>query len=334
VSTRAAERVRPPTESREWDQAVRRRAPALPDQSKGIAFKWKRLLSSPMTARFCPFCGRPVVANATFCASCGAAIAGAPPPASPTGYAPSSPLPGPAPYAPYTGAYAPSGRPTPASSAADRSALSSVVLAAVLGLIGAVLSFAELFTRASSFVAVSGAGSGTSFSLDASALYLLAALGAAGLVFALLELSFYRRAFGALTPQDNRFSTPSKLVLTAITALVLLVLVVVAIFAVIYQAIQCAGSGNPITTACISPGELLGLIGIGLILVIVLVVGYIGLLIGIWRLGTRYDEPLFKVGAVLLIFPVLNIVALVLILVGARSARDKLGTYSPPLTFS
>lgn len=288
-----------------------------------------------MAARFCPFCGQPVVANATFCSSCGASLGGALPSASPPGtVSPPLAYPGPTPYAPYAGTYLPTARPTPTSTVTDQSALSRVTWAALLGLVGALLSFVELFfTRASSFVAVSGGGSNASFSLDLSALYLAVALGGVGVFFALVELGLLRVAFRTLASHDGRFSTPSKLVLLAIVALILLVVIGFAILAVLYAAIACAGTGHPITTACINLGNLLGLLALFVIVGIVLLVGYIGLLIGIWRLGTRYDEAMFKVGGILLIFPVLNIVALILILVAARSAREKLGRPSFPPTF-
>jgi Protein of unknown function (DUF973) len=231
--------------------------------------------------------------------------------------------------------YAMAPTPSPATSAVDQSALSNVILAAILGLVGALLSLVELFsTSARSFVNVANTGTGTSVSLDLTGLYLVAALGGVGLAFVLIELWLYREAFRTLTPVDGRFSTPATLVLVALIALVLLILVAIGLLAVVYQAIVCAGSGNPITSVCISPGELLGLLAVLVVVAIVALVGYIGLLLGIWRLGTRYGDSLFKVGAILLIFPVLNIVGVILILVAARTARSKIGAYLPAPSFS
>ena len=294
-----------------------------------------------MAARFCTTCGRPIAPNANFCASCGTAQAATPPPGTPagvsTGY-PAPPPPAPAAYYPGYPAYpaypvSPAG-PTAASRAADRSALSNVQFAAILGLIGAALSIATLFvTPAFSFVSYTTTSSGTSVSLNMTALWLFAALGAAGLILTIVELWLYREAYRELTPHDARFSSPASLTLMALIALILLIAVGAALVALVYEAIVCAGSGNPITSSCISLGEALGLLALVGILAIVLLIGFIGFLIGVWRLGSRYSDGMFKAAAILLIFPVLNIVGTILILIAARSALEKLGAAQQPLSF-
>jgi hypothetical protein len=217
---------------------------------------------------------------------------------------------------------------------ADRSALSYVSLAAILGLVGAILSVVDLFfTPAVSFIGVSSAGSGTSVTVNLSALYFAAGVGVTGIILGLIELWLYRGAFGTLRRQDTNFSTPATLTLVAFVALVIIVAVAAALVVVLYQAVVCAGSGNPITSACIDKATTLGLLAVLGVTAIALLIGYIGLLIGIWRLGTRYNETMFKVGAILLIFPVLNVAALILILVAARSATSRLQVVSSPPHF-
>jgi len=287
-----------------------------------------------MAARFCAYCGRPLAANAAFCSSCGAAVGGAPPPAGSAAFSVAPATSGAPTYSPYAPTYPVPGGSQTTFGSADQSALSSVSLAAILGLVGAVLSIVQLFfTSAFSFLGVSSAGSGTSLTLNLTALYLVVAVGAVGIILVLLELWLYRRAFVTLGRQDTRFSTPATMVLVALVALAIIVLVLVALVDVIYQAIVCAGSGNPITSACIDVGTVLGLAAVLGVTAIVAFIGVIGLLIGIWRLGTRYDEAMFKVGAILFIFPVLNFVALILILVAARSASRRLQSVSSPLQF-
>lgn len=287
-----------------------------------------------MAARFCAYCGRPLVANAAFCSSCGAAVGGAPPPAGSAVFSVAPATSGAPTYSPYAPTYPVPGGSQTTFGSADQSALSSVSLAAILGLVGAVLSIVQLFfTSAFSFLGVSSAGSGTSLTLNLTALYLVVAVGAVGIILVLLELWLYRRAFVTLGRQDTRFSTPATMVLVALVALAIIVLVLVALVDVIYQAIVCAGSGNPITSACIDVGTVLGLAAVLGVTAIVAFIGVIGLLIGIWRLGTRYDEAMFKVGAILFIFPVLNFVALILILVAARSTSRRLQSVSSPLQF-
>jgi uncharacterized membrane protein len=209
-----------------------------------------------------------------------------------------------------------------------------VTLAAILGLVGAVLGFLVLLiSPVSSIVSTSTSGSGTSISLNLTGLYLLVIVAGIGVVLSILELWFYRQAFRALAPGDRRFATPATLVLVALVALVIVVLGAIALVDVVYQAVLCAGSGHPITSTCINVGNLLGLVAVVGIGGIIVLVGYIGLLIGIWRLGTRYGEGMFKVGAILLLFPVLSFVGLILILVAARSARGKFEGTSTPLPF-
>ena len=143
-------------------------------------------------------------------------------------------------------------------------------------------------------------------------------------------LYLYRSAFVTLAPVDRRFSTPGALALVAIVGLVLAVLGVCLLLIALYHAVQCAGSGNPVTQACLFTGTFwasLALLAVG---GIVAVVGLIGVLLGIWRLGTRYRQSLFKVGAVLLIFPYLNLVGAILIWAGARSAHREGEPYAFP----
>jgi hypothetical protein len=87
--------------------------------------------------------------------------------------------------------------------------------------------------------------------------------------------------------------------------------------------VSCAGSGVPIPSSCLLSNTFWGgvaLLGLGGLLAFV---GYIGVLLGIWRLGTRYADAMFKVGAILLIIPYINLIGAILILIGARTARRK-----------
>jgi uncharacterized membrane protein len=292
-----------------------------------------------VSGRFCPFCGQPVVAGGTYCPSCGAALSGAPPPTSGAGAFPSTPgLGGATPfpsYAPYPPGYgAAPGVPNPASRPADVQALSNVSIAAILALVGAIVGLALFFTtNAASIIGVSTGASGTSFSLSLSTLYLLIATSGISIVLTILELVFYRSAFHTLAPHDSRFSTPASLVLLALIAILIIVAAAAYLVYGAYEAILCAGSGHPVTSACFSVGTLLGLVAIVGVAAVLALIGWIGLLIGIWRLGSRYNESLFKVGAVLLIFPVLNVVAVILILVAARSARARIEGGATSLNF-
>jgi hypothetical protein len=238
----------------------------------------------------------------------------------------------PASYPAYSPAFPQPPGPTPTSAAVDRNALSSVWVAALLGLISGVLAVFNLFASpVSSIVSVSTGSSGSSVSLSLGVFLLAAAVVAAEFVITLLVIWYYREAFRQLAMVDGRFSTPSTLAMVALIALLVLVVAGIAFFVVLYQTIACAGSGNPIPSSCVNIALFLGFVGILGVAAIALLVGGIGLLFGIWRLGSRYNEGLFKAAAILLIFPVLNVVGSVLILVASRSLRDRYagGTFPP-----
>ena len=53
-----------------------------------------------------------------------------------------------------------------------------------------------------------------------------------------------------------------------------------------------------------------------------------GQLLGLWRVGSRYNSTIIKVGAIFVIIPLLNFVAPILILIGAYQVR---GSLSKPM---
>ncbi len=292
-----------------------------------------------MSVATCPSCGAETVPGASFCAHCGAALAwkatvlpsSAPAPAFPPSFGRvGSSAPGPV-YPGFPGPLRPG---APSNGPVERKALTSVQWAAVLALVGAVLSAVSLVDSGTiSAFEISTVGSGTTITVSSTGLSILAVISVVGLALTIVELLLYRSAFRALTPVDARFSTPAVLVLAFLVAVVLVAVLLVALFAALLQSLSCVGAGNPLTSACLNVGALVAL-GVGIIvLAIVALIGYIGLLVGIWRLGTRYGDSMFKVGAVLLIIPLIGIAGAVLILVAARAALRGLGTTVSPSGF-
>ena len=291
-----------------------------------------------MAAGFCSFCGKPVPPAATFCPSCGAAVARsyAPPGTSAPGapnFAPSPPLAGgwpppPSPYAP-----APPSRPAQ-SPERNRRALEAIQIAAVIALVGFGLSAATLVLTpvGQAFsTTTSGTGANTTVHLHVDLIF-VDGLIAVGGVLTLLELGFYRSGFRTLAEEDPRFRTPATLTIVAMIGYAMLLLGAAVLINDLVQAVNsCSGgaSNGTLTSGCLFTGSFWGslaLIGVG---AIVALVGFIGLLIGIWRLGDRFDDSLFKVGAVLSIFPFLQIIGAILILVGAHSGLARLGRANP-----
>ena len=79
----------------------------------------------------------------------------------------------------------------------------------------------------------------------------------------------------------------------------------------------------------------LSLVLFGAVLVIIaailLLLGdIVGIILGLWRVGVRYNNTLIKVGAIFYIIPYLDVLAPVLVFIGANSVEKKLETSHPP----
>jgi hypothetical protein len=244
----------------------------------------------------------------TFCPACGFAVAPTVFATFPVGYAPMAPT-------------------TPTFGPADGQALRYVEIAAILALLSAVASVIGLFSDAFS----------TSFTVGSTANHVTISatdilLVVATVAVALVEVWLYREAFKGLTPTDSRFRTPALLTLLIIPALVVLIGLYAWTLELLLSFQSCAGTTSPVPSSCV-PVALLVAAVLLLAVAVVALVGYIGMIIGIWRLGTRYDDTKFKVGAILLIFPVLNLVGAILILVAAHEGR-RVHSAAPPVSFT
>jgi hypothetical protein len=231
------------------------------------------------------------------------------------------PSPPPFGYAPGPGAPG-SFPPSAATRATDVSALARVGLAAILAIASVVLGIVILtVNNVSGLISVSASPSGTRISLPSPWVWVgyLIGIGALGLT----EILLLRAAFHGLAREDGTSSTPKSLATLAFIGAVMALVGLGLFLEALYSAIACSGSGVPIRSGCLTTSVFLGgvaLLGIGALLALI---GIIGLLIGIWRLGTRYGDSKFKIGAILLIFPYISLVGGVLILVAARAARGK-----------
>jgi ABC-type dipeptide/oligopeptide/nickel transport system permease subunit len=69
------------------------------------------------------------------------------------------------------------------------------------------------------------------------------------------------------------------------------------------------------------------LVAIGGVLSLIGAIG--GVLLGLWRVGGRYDQTILKVAAIFVIVPLLSIVSPILVIIGVSSAKGKLGRAQP-----
>jgi hypothetical protein len=218
--------------------------------------------------------------------------------------------------------------PTAATREQDVAGLRAIRVAAILALVGSILGLVSsgltnrlAGTGSLPYVAPLGL---SAFRGNLGFFAALGALSAVGLILTAIEFGYYRSGFATLRPVDSRFaSTPSF----ALLALIGLILVVVWLLVLVGTVGVCAGTGSTVRGACFGP--IVGAAAVVVAGAIAFIVGAIGVLVGIWRLGVRYNDSLFKVAAVLFIFPFLGLIAAILMIVATSSIEEKLGRTPP-----
>ncbi len=123
------------------------------------------------------------------------------------------------------------------------------------------------------------------------------------------------------------FSLPWKLMVVLMIGIVIAAAGLIPLFNALPSVIAAAPAGSETPSAAFfsSIGTLIFsgmVIVMGGILVVVGLIG--GLILGLWRVGSRYDETVIKIGAILTVVPLLNLVAPILVLVGAYGVRGRL----------
>jgi uncharacterized protein DUF973 len=125
----------------------------------------------------------------------------------------------------------------------------------------------------------------------------------------------------------GKFSTPSTMMLVMIAGTFIAAAGALLIFSAV-SGVLATAAGRSV----LQPAGAMAAIGsifldsiltlLGAVLTIVGLIG--GLMLGLWRVGSRYDETLLQVAAIFVIIPLLNIVAPILVIVGAHGARSRL----------
>jgi Protein of unknown function (DUF973) len=220
--------------------------------------------------------------------------------------------------------WGPPGGSPPNTREADIRGLTQVFTAALISVIGSALGVAVPLALSSvGYISISIPATGSSVGYGVSAVYTVLGIAIVGLAISILALWLYREGFLAIRPVDNRFSSSPTWALLAIVGLIMVCLGLVAVLVGLVQLLTCSGAATTVPVSCVPLGALLGGAALLVIGLIVLLIGYIGTLVAIWRLGDRYDTSLFKIGAVLLIIPFLSIVGQILVLVAAHGARTR-----------
>ncbi len=181
-----------------------------------------------------------------------------------------------------------------------------------------------------------GSGNNTSLSVSASAVGLLDANVGVALVVVLVGLVLYYLCFARLKTFDARFATPATLTIVFMVGLGLVVLGVLVTLSALTGANGCDLGRTP-TPPCATAllNSLLEGLAVLLVSLIVVLVGAVGFLVGLWRIGTRYGNSMLHVATILYLIPFVNLVAPILTLLAAREierriAAGGLGAFVPP----
>lgn len=141
-------------------------------------------------------------------------------------------------------------------------------------------------------------------------------------VLTLIGVYMLYRGFSVLKTLDTEFSIGKTGAVLEFVGMIFVVLAVIGLLAVLLPIVNF-GTGSPSTTAITSSiGIILGLSFLVLFAAIILFVGIIMVLIGIYRVGGHFENSVVKVGAVLTVF--LGIIGTILLFIGFTEIINKL----------
>jgi hypothetical protein len=156
--------------------------------------------------------------------------------------------------------------------------------------------------------------------------YLWVAAGIDAVSFAILigSFLFYRKSFVGLAPHASAFSTPATFAIIAMVGAAILIPGAVVEAGYSANLIQCLNQTGNTASSCLAAHPLLGSLALIGVAGLLFFIGLIGVLVGVWRVGVRYQRDLPKAGAVLSIFPYVNWIGMLLNYVGAREILTRL----------
>jgi Protein of unknown function (DUF973) len=152
-------------------------------------------------------------------------------------------------------------------------------------------------------------------------LELILGLIVGGAALQLVAFGLYTSAFGRLRWVDARFGAPRALSVVGLVGFGMLFAGLGGLLALLLAEVSCAVGGS--ATSCVTSGEVWAVIGLTVLGSILCFVGWIGILIGLFQLGRRYESGLLKAAGILIIVPVANVVAPVLALVGLHAVPKR-----------
>ncbi len=168
----------------------------------------------------------------------------------------------------------------------EQKAVSNLKIFAVLLLVGIVLSFVP-------FISIIGS------------------------ILSIVALIFLMLSFKLLSGNDKNFKMPFEFTLLSLIGLVLMI---AGLFVMFGSAVLSAGFSNiaaSLLAPSVSTGGLIAGTAMMIVGAILALIGFIaGVILGLWRVGKKYNSSMISIGAIFLIIPVLDIVGTILIIVG------------------
>lgn len=203
--------------------------------------------------------------------------------------------------------------------------VSRVKVGAIVGLVGLGLPLASLvvllFVLGVGLLSLFSVASLTSVGYAALAAFVLALF--LGLVLGAVSFLAYLAGFAKLRRIDKGFSLPLGVGAVGVAGFLALSLAFGFIAALVLQVYTCGGPGVA-TSQCVTLSTVDFPVAVYLGGLLLAFIGWIGLIVGLYRLGRRYTSTITRVGALLYVVPFANIVAPLLVAVGAHKIQKYL----------
>jgi len=202
-----------------------------------------------------------------------------------------------------------------------------ILVGSVLGIVFSVLAWTSSFTAAYTAALEGQTGATQTATLQplSGFLKVSAAASVVGAAVDFASILYLRSGFKRLVAiGGGEFSVCATLLILYLVGTAIIVPVLVGFYWTVLGMVGTSAtlSGPPSLGWLLLLFSFLGAAAVGGILVLIGAIG--GVILGLWRVGTRYSSDLFKVASILSIIPFLSIVGSILILVGAGDARTKL----------
>jgi hypothetical protein len=217
------------------------------------------------------------------------------------------------------------------SSQSDVVGIGNLKVGALLGILFQLMVWIGVFIFYSVYSAVNTAtvvpGQATSLPgwITVNTLYAGVGLLMLGFVLGIVTYIFFFLGFREVKRGAPDFGAPTTLMVIGLIGFIMILAGVGLFIGALVDAINnAANAATTSTNVGVDVGALLGglaLVGLGALLALI---GVIGMVLGNWRAGTRYDESMLKIGGILTILPYVSIIGYILLLVGYQRAGNKL----------